>query len=77
LNSDYGDVLLNALAYGSVVQHIELDHFKNVAFPLLVDKTMQQRINDLAMTANAKRYEAYQLEQEAIRILNDEVIYAK
>ena len=38
---------------------------------------MQQQINSLALEANVKRYEAYKLEQEALRIMNEEVIFAK
>ena len=66
-----------AQAYGSVVDEIDDNHVRQIAFPLLKDKSVQQRINDLALEANAKRYEAYNLEQEALRTMNDEVIYAK
>lgn len=38
---------------------------------------VQKRINELALEANEKRYEAYQLEQKALRIMDNEVIYAK
>ena len=77
LNSDYANVLLRSLSYGSVVQHIEKEHFAEIPIPLLKNQEVQQRINNLALTANEKRYEAYNLEQEALRIMNDEVIFAK
>ncbi len=34
-----------------------------------------QQINQLAMEANRLRSEAYYLEQKAIKIINDEVIF--
>ena len=36
-----------------------------------------EKINALALEANKKRYEAYKLEQEALEIMDKEVIYAK
>jgi len=44
---------------------------------LLKNKEVQDRINALALEANQKRYEAYLLEQQAIEIMNNEVIFAK
>ncbi len=38
---------------------------------------VQKRINNLAPEANTERYVVYKLEQEALRIMNGEVIYAK
>lgn len=77
LNSEYANTLLQAKAYGSVVQHIEKEHFMEIPIPLLQNKNIQRQINDLALEANAKRYEAYRMEQEALRIMNEEVIFAK
>ena len=77
LSSAYGYQLITRFTYGSVVDEIDDNHVRQIAIPLLKDKTTQKRINDLALEANAKRYEAYNLEQEALRIMNDEVIYAK
>ena len=48
-----------------------------IAFPLLKNKDVQKRINDLALEANQKRYEAYLLEQQALEIMDNEVIFAK
>ena len=52
---------------------------KNVAkipIPLLKNKEIQLKINNLVLEANQKRYEAYKLEQKAIRMVNEKVIYA-
>lgn len=48
-----------------------------IPIPLLNNQDVQRQINELALEANAKRYEAYKLEQEALRIMNEEVIFAK
>lgn len=77
LNSDYAHELLQAMAYGSVVQHIETNHFSSIPFPILKDQNLQQRINTLALQANEKRYRAYILEQKALQIMDKEVIYAR
>lgn len=49
----------------------------SVEFPLLKNKDIQKKINDLALEANQKRYEAYLLEQQALEIMDNEVIFAK
>lgn len=77
LNSPYGRYLLNSKAYGSVVQHIEIEHLKEIPIPLLKDYELQSKINSIALEANDKRYEAYKLEQRALQIMNDEVLYAE
>ncbi|RLC22013.1 MAG: hypothetical protein DRI57_00935 [Deltaproteobacteria bacterium] len=50
-------------------------HVAQIQIPLLKNKARQQEINDLVLEANAKRYEAYTLEQEAITMVNKDVIY--
>ena len=77
LASDYGYQLITRFTYGSVVDEIDDTHVSNIPVPLLKDKAVQKQINDLALEASQKRYEAYQLEQEALRIMDEEVIYAK
>lgn len=77
LSSDYGYNLITRFTYGSVVDEIDDNHVRAVPIPLLKNQEIQQRINSLALDANAKRYEAYQLEQEALRIMNKEVLSAK
>jgi len=75
LNSEYGKILIKRHTYGSVVDMIDDNCVRNIEFPLLNNRAMQEQINDLALTANNKRYEAYLLEQEAIKLINEEVIY--
>lgn len=77
LSSDYGYQLITRFTYGSVVDEIDDNHVRQIAIPLLKDHAVQKRINDLALEANKKRYEAYCLEQEALRMMNEEVIFAK
>ena len=77
LASDYGRTLITRYTYGSVVDEIDDDHVRQIPIPLLRNKDVQQQINALALESNAKRYEAYKLEQEALRIMNEEVIFAK
>jgi type I restriction enzyme S subunit len=76
LSTEYGCELITHFTYGSVVDEINDHHVCQVLFPLLKDSSIQTEINCLALKANAKRTEAYYAEQEAIRITNDEVIYA-
>ena len=56
---------------------IDNNSLSSVEIPLLKNQDIQNKINDLALEANQKRYEAYMLEQEALKIMNEEVIYAK
>ena len=77
LLSEYGRGLLQSKTYGSVVQHIEKEHLQTIPIPLLKNSVVQAQINDLALAANQKRYEAYLLEQKALQIMDDEVIYAQ
>lgn len=77
LASDYGYPLITRYTYGSVVDEIDDDHVRQIPIPLLRNQDVQQKINALALEANEKRYEAYKLEQEALRIMNEEVIFAK
>lgn len=77
LASDYGHKLITRFTYGSVVDEIDDNHVRQIAIPLLKDKGKQDKINSLALQANQRRYEAYILEQEALKIMDDEVIYAK
>lgn len=76
LQSEYAKQLIKAKSYGSVVQHIEIPHIETIPFPLLKNKNLQDEINSLALLANKKRYDAYVAEQDAMKIVNDEVIYA-
>ena len=74
LNSEYGKLLTCRETYGSVVDMIDNHSLATIEFPLLKDKTKQAQINALALEANDKRYQAYCLEQEALTIMNKEVL---
>lgn len=77
LASDYGKTLITRFTYGSVVDEIDDNHVRQIAIPLLKNHEAQRKINDLALEANEKRYQAYLLEQEALQIMDRDVIYAK
>lgn len=76
LNTEYGKALIERHTYGSVVDEITDEHVANVKIPLLKNETIQKNINDLALEANKLRYHAYLLEQQAIKEMNEKVIYA-
>ena len=48
-----------------------------VSVPLLHDKKIQWEINEKVLEANRKRTEAYNLEQEALKVFDEKVIYAR
>ena len=77
LSSEYGCRLITRFTYGSVVDEIDDIHVGSIPFPLLKDAKKQHQINELALKANNKRDEAYKLEQQALQIMDDEVIFAK
>ena len=77
LASDYACPLIRRFTYGSVVDEIDDHHVRRIAVPLLKDRAAQRKINDLALEANEKRYEAYRLEQDALKMLNEQIIFAK
>ena len=77
LNSEWATELIRRQTYGSVVDMIDNNSLSSVEIPLLKNQDIQNRINDLALKANQKRYEAYILEQEALKIMDEKVIYAK
>lgn len=76
LSSDYGYELITRFTYGSVVDEIDDKHVSAIAVPFLNNKEAQEEINNMALVANRKRYEAYKFEQEAITIINESVIHA-
>lgn len=76
LISEYGRILIERFVYGSVVDHIEINHISKVPIPLLKNKELMKKINDLALEANNLRSEAYYLEQAAIEEVNKKVIFA-
>ncbi len=76
LASSYGNKLITRCAYGAVVSHIEDHHLANVYVPLLHDLAVQKTINNKVLTASTMRYDAYQLEQKALKIMDEQVIFA-
>jgi hypothetical protein len=46
---------------------IDDNSISNVSIPLLKEASVQSRINDLVLEANALRYKAYLKEQEALQ----------
>lgn len=77
LASDYGYLLITRHTYGSVVDEIDDNHVRDIPIPLLKNQDIQRQINDLALQANEKRYQAYLLEQQALKVMDKEVIFAK
>jgi len=76
LNSDYGKALSKRETYGAVIDMIDPSNAGQIPIPILKNKDAMKKINDLALKANKLRAEAYYKEKEAIKIMNDEVIYA-
>jgi type I restriction enzyme, S subunit len=74
LRSEYANRLIEAMAYGSVVSHIEISHIEKIPFPFLKNTAAQNEINRLALHANELRYQAYLLEREAMGVLENEVL---
>ena len=74
LQSQWAKSLIAAKAYGAVVQHIDKDHMSSIPVPFLKNKAVQDEINALALAANEKRFEAYNLEQQALSVMEREVL---
>lgn len=77
LSSDYAYPLITRFTYGAVVDEIDDNHVSRISMPLLQDNDLQWKINDQVLESNQKRAEAYGLEQKALNILNEKVIYAR
>ena len=74
LASDCGQELIKRNTYGAVVDEIDDKQVREVPIPLLKNFAAQIKINSLALSANEKRFEAYRLEQEALKLLNDKIL---
>lgn len=74
LSTDYGRELIRRNTYGAVVDEIDDKQVRAVPVPLLKNFAAQKKINELALSANEKRFEAYNLEQEALKIFDAEVL---
>lgn len=77
LSSDFAFPLITRQAYAAVIDEIDASHVASICVPLLHDTLVQQRINEMVLEANGKRTRAYQLEQKALKTLDDEVIYSR
>ncbi|MCY3724908.1 MAG: restriction endonuclease subunit S [Candidatus Poribacteria bacterium] len=77
LSSGYAYPLITRYTYGAVVDEINDAQVSEIVVPLLRDENLQREINDTVLEANQKRTEAYHLEQEALRVLDEKVIYAR
>jgi len=75
LATDYGHALITRYTYGSVVDEIDDNHVSQIAFPLLKNQQIQTEINCLALEANELRYQAYLCEQEAMNVLNEDILF--
>ena len=77
LSSDYAYPLIIRYIYGAVVDEINDKQVSEILVPLLHNGNTQREINDMVLEANRKRTEAYNLEQEALRVLDEKVIRAR
>ena len=77
LSSDYAYPLITRYTHGAVIDEINDGQVSEISVPLLQNEDLQREINDLVLEANRKRTEAYNLEQEALRVLDEKVIYAR
>ena len=76
-SSDYAYPLITRYTHGAVIDEINDEQVSKISVPLLQDQDMQREINEMVLKANRKRTEAYNLEQEALRVLDEKVIYAR
>jgi type I restriction enzyme S subunit len=77
LNTEYGKELITRHTYGSVVDEIDNRHLSQVEIPILHDTEKQNGINDLVLKANKIRTQAFEKEQQGIKLMNDLVINAE
>ena len=77
LSSDYAYPLIIRYIYGAVVDEINDKQVSEILVPLLHNGNTQREINDMVLEANQKRTEAYNLEQEALKVLGEKVIYVQ
>ena len=67
LTSPYCFPLIVRNNYGAVIDEIDDKQLSEVAIPLLKDKAVQSRINNIVLQANTLRYKAYLKEHEALQ----------
>ncbi len=74
LNSEYGQLLIKRQSYGSVVNMIDDICMGNIKIPMLSNREKLFEIDNMVLESNKLRYIAYKKEQEAINIMNKEVL---
>lgn len=74
LNSEYGQLLIKRQSYGSVVNMIDDICMGNIKIPMLSNKDKLNEIDNMVLESNKLKYIAYKKEQEAINIMNKEVL---
>lgn len=74
LNSEYGKELVLRQKYGSVVDEITDNQLGDIVIPIFKDNKINTSILNLIDEANELRYQAYKKEQEAINIMNKDVL---
>ena len=75
LSSEWAKPLIVRNSYGAVIDEISDIQLASVPVPILRDAAVQSEINALALNASALRSEAYDLEQSALRMMEDEVCH--
>jgi type I restriction enzyme S subunit len=74
LASNWGRQLITRFTYGSVVDEVDNHHVSKIPFPLLKNAAAQAEINRLALKASELRYQAYELERDAMDALENDVL---
>lgn len=72
LKSEYGSNILKTNSYGSVITHIEPEHFKEMLIPD-APYSLKKKIHDLIIQSYNNRDESNRLIDEATKILIDEL----
>ena len=70
LSSEWAKPLIVRNAYGAVIDEISDTQLASVPVPLLRDAAVQAEINHLALAASSLRSEAYDLEQSALKMMD-------
>ncbi len=70
LSSEWAKPLIVRNAYGAVIDEISDIQLASVPVPLLRDAAVQTEINHLALAASSLRSEAYDLEQSALKMMD-------
>ena len=74
LSSEWALPLIRRHTYGAVVFEIDQHQLAKVPVPLLADENQMREINAIVLRANELRYLAFEKEQEALRVFNEDVL---